>query len=253
MTKQRKTTNDISTSRQVHGKKGTIPGLVFDSLTANFASEESNASCQASVRTGDGSKSQTGESDDEIRKLLVKRTFEEMRKILISEGSMKFIVRRRPVKGNIDPESLAHQIISNVKERLNELLQRADAAEARVRSQALAEEEQSTALASHTGSYGKIIPVGTTFKRNFDSLGEFEGVVVATPTVSSPFYKVEYEDGGSESLHHVSLVALIGSRKPATTEHTSDFELSTERLVNTAREEAITQAYQDIITGGKSG
>jgi hypothetical protein len=55
----------------------------------------------------------------------------------------------------------------------------------------------------------QIIGVGTRFTKDFDILGIFEGVVVGVPNEISPFYQVEYEDGGSEALLHHTLWDIV--------------------------------------------
>lgn len=195
-------------------------------------------------------------SEDRNIKQLVQKTFDVMDKVLTAGIPNSALPQKRSMHSILYPASLAQQILTNVSAQVNHLLHCADAAETRVRSAA---EEQRSKLKTPPYKNGKIIPIGTTFRKHFDSLGEFEGVVVSLPTSSNPSYEVEYEDGGSESLSYESLVALLGpeieSEATVETQPTDDEESESHNLleqqIQCAREDAIEEACKQLLSGDK--
>ena len=232
----------------------------LETISAIPAHDGSNAYDQSSTilhRTRDVSKltsdvSEGEASEDGNIKRLVHKTFDVMDKVLTPGIPKSTLPNKRSVHSILDPASVAQQILTNVSAQLKHLLNCADAAETRIRS--MAEEQQSKLK---TAQNEKDILVGTTFRKHFDSLGEFEGVVVALPTSNNPLYQVEYEDGGSESLPYESLVALLGpEHEPAvnvSTKSTADEESQSQNLleeqIQGAREDAVEEACQRLLSG----
>ncbi len=238
----------------------TKAGIAPETFTKSREYSGSKASRQLSYNDSDEKKGQEILADHEtintdgVRSLFVKKTFEEMNKILANKANNDNVLRHHYTPDHHSPESLARQIIVKVKSHLKELLQCANAAETEARADAVAKAQH---LKKKDLPAPDNVPVGTTFRKKFDSLGEFEGVVVAIPSATVPLYQVEYEDGGSESLTQASLVALLGSKKPAnpTAPHDaldSEFLKSMEQSVQEARNEAFSQAFRAIISGHRN-
>lgn len=171
---------------------------------------------------------------------------------------------------------IARNIISKVQDYVKQMLGAANDAEKEMRRQ-LDNRRVIPPAAASTSTVDRarrdqpylyqIIPVGTRFKQTFDFLGSFEGVVVSVPNEWNPFYVVEYEDGGSESLLHHSLVEILGKgdlehgRSPALSQlsgsqplvtqtvdgATEDGSRNMEDKIYYAREEAYQQACVEII------
>ena len=173
-----------------------------------------------------------------------------MEKVLAAGIPKSAPPQKRSMHSILYPATLAQQILTNVSAQVKHLLQCADEAETQVRSTA---EEGQPKLKTPPSHNGKNISVGATFRKHFDSLGEFEGVVVALPTSNNPLYEVEYEDGGSESLTYESLVALVAvepeSQNVSTEEETSEVQDLLEQQIQCARDNAIEEACQSLLLG----
>lgn len=214
--------------------KIVLPGIAFDMLPPS------------TMTTALAKTDKEMNGDNGGKQVILKRVFEEMKVALISENIHGALSTRLPKAKRHRTDTFAKQIISIVKEQVGKVIQSTSAAEAEARLLARKEEnrkriehelklreleEQEIILmeqrkrmemaqkvaapprnrqdSSNVPDYGKIIPNGTVFTKNFDVLGEFKGVVVAVPNSSNPYYQVEYEDGGREALLHPSLVALL--------------------------------------------
>jgi hypothetical protein len=229
------------------------------------------------------SKSKEVKNNNGSMQILVKRTFDEMKEILTAEPTDPKALPR-PKKGKLRADTFAREIITNVRAQLVHLLRSAGAAETKVRSELKAEAAQRRKLLetaqvapsqqqqSSEIDYGKIIPKRTTFTKSFDVLGEFEGIVVTVPHSSNPYYQVEYEDGGSESLLHPTLVALLRTSRVKSTPAAAITPLTqflntgnvatpvlpapksvrrTKAVIKEAREAAVLKTCEELIAGRK--
>jgi hypothetical protein len=260
--------------------RNIVHGIAFDMLPISKTAQASTSNkAQKSPTSWKGTEGKEATSINGSMQFLVKRTFDEMKGILTTETTYE--VHPRPRKGRLRADTFAREIMTNVRAQLGHMLRTADEAEAKVRSTAKAEQQQqhqrkivqrtqtARQQSSNEPDYGKIIPVRTTFTKNFDVLGEFEGVVVSVPHSSNPYYQVEYEDGGSEALLHPALVALLRTSRvkrtaaPAPTVWRNTGSVATPSiqsplsskkimvLVREAREKALSRACEEMLARRK--
>lgn len=195
------------------------------------------------------------------KEVLAKRIVDEMDRVL-------FAKEMRRVDDKLSTDSFARNIIFKVQSHVKQMLQAGDEAERILRKETESHEgHDAVPSPAHvcvsvlpTKPYDKkIIPVGTRFTKSFDILGAFEGLVVDIPNDITPYYQVEYEDGGSEALLHHNLEEVLRKSEsehgrpptrevPVTVPKPTAVRLSKEALkeleakVNDAREGAYQEA-----------
>ena len=175
-----------------------MPGIAFQTVP------------HSTLMTADSGRN-VSNSRTSSKQILAKRIVDEMDRVFLEK-------EKRRADDKLSTDSFARTIISKVQSHVKQMLHAGDDAERELRKEINSQEGHgafpspahvSLSVLPSTPCDKNIIPVGTRFTKSFDILGAFEGLVVDIPNDITPYYQVEYEDGGSEALLHHTLEEVL--------------------------------------------